>query len=181
VALETCLACAQSGGIVRDPVDRLEYASCRHASARAEVHREEGGPAVDHTPVSAVMTTDLFAVRPEVAVEAVAELLLERGIGGAPVVDEAGHLVGVVSKTDLIEGAQVRPAPHHHAVAEAMTRGALTVPESAPVVEAAALMSGQGIHRVLVVTDEGELAGIVTSEDIVRWVARGAARGAPAS
>jgi CBS domain-containing protein len=32
-------------------------------------------------------------------------------------------------------------------------------------------MAGRGIHRALVVSDDGRLSGIVTTSDIVRWVA----------
>ena len=170
MALEQCLSCEQSGGIVRDPEDHLEYASCRHPAAVAGARRESAGAAAGRTPVSAVMTSDLLAVRPDVSLEAVTTLLLERGIGGAPVVDEIGRPIGVCSKTDLLGR---RPGTGG-SVAEAMTREAVTVSETASLSEAAALMSARGIHRVLVLSDDGKLSGILTSEDIVRWFARGA-------
>jgi CBS domain-containing protein len=199
VVLEKCLACAESGGIVRDPGDRLEYASCGHAGAEAEARREEVA-ASDHTPVSAVMTADVFAVRADVSLDALTEILLERGIGGVPVVDEDCRPVGVVSKTDLVEqrfvagdtseaaargwqasaghyrlqagpGVHAEPLPGE-SVDDVMTRTALTVPERTPLAEAAELMSRRGVHRVLVVSGDGTLAGILTSTDIMRWVAR---------
>jgi CBS domain-containing protein len=155
---------------------------------------------MDHTPVSAVMTSDVFAVRADVSLEALTDVLLERGIGGAPVVDEEGRPVGVVSKTDLLDqrfvtgdtgeamarGRQVSrghyrvqlgPGVHAEAlpydsVADAMTRAAITLTENDPVARAAAIMVTQGIHRVLVVSDDGKLSGIVTGSDIMRWVAQ---------
>jgi CBS domain-containing protein len=45
-----------------------------------------------------------------------------------------------------------------------------------PVARAAAIMVTQGIHRVLVVSDDGKLSGIVTGSDIMRWVAQRARR-----
>lgn len=45
-----------------------------------------------------VMTTDVITVGPEMTVQAVANLLAERGISGAPVVASNGNLVGIVSE-----------------------------------------------------------------------------------
>ncbi|BDG02901.1 CBS domain-containing protein [Anaeromyxobacter oryzae] len=199
VALEQCLACAESGGVTHDAVTHLEYASCRQVGAGAEARREEARKAAERAPVSAVMTRDVFAVRPDLGLEAVTELLLERGFGGAPVVDGEGRPIGVVSRTDVLDhrfdagdtgeamaagarvsrghyrvelgrGVHAEPPPDG-SVADVMTRSPLTVPESAPVAEAATLMAERGIHRALVVANDGRLSGIITTSDIVRWVA----------
>ncbi len=207
VPFDQCLACTDSGGIARDPTGHIEYACCRHAGAGAEARRAEPGTPMDHTPVSAVMTTDVFAVRADVGLEALTDVLLERGIGGAPVVDGEGRPVGVISKTDLLDqrfvagdtgegiarGREVSrghyrvalgPGVHaealpYESVADAMTRAAITIPENAPAAQAAAMMVTQGIHRVLVVSDDGKLSGIVTSSDIMRWVAGRGRKRAP--
>lgn len=57
-----------------------------------------------------------------------------------------------------------------YTVAEAMTRGARTLPPDAGVDEAAEMMRREGIHRVLVATD-GVLHGIVSALDIAKAVA----------
>ena len=48
-----------------------------------------------------VMTTDVITVDPDTTVQALATLLAERGISGAPVVDSSGRLVGIISEGDL--------------------------------------------------------------------------------
>lgn len=134
------------------------------------------------------------------SLEALTDVFLERGFGGAPVVDENAQPIGVVSKTDLLDQrfvagdtgeavargweasrghqrVQLGPGIHveqvpYDTVADAMTRAAITLPEDAPVAQAAAIMVRQGIHRVLVVSEDGKLTGIVTGSDIMRWVAR---------
>src|SRR5215471_5981941 len=65
---------------------------------------EGSGPekSADLTPVSEIMAKDVVAVRPELRVEDLEELLLARGISGAPVIDDAGRPIGMVSKTDLV-------------------------------------------------------------------------------
>ena len=60
-----------------------------------------------------VMTTDVITVDPDTPVQAVATLLAERGISGAPVVDFGGRLVGIISEGDLLHRAEIGTAPRH--------------------------------------------------------------------
>lgn len=200
VSLEYCAGCTEHGGIVQDRTTRAEVVVCRHD--RAVERREAPGDRgiASQTPVSAVMTTDVLAVRPDVTLEVLTDLLLERSIGGAPVVDPAGRPLGVVSKTDLVAerfvsgdtGEAMGPGQHvsrgHYrvevgpgvhvealpraAVADAMTHGSFAISENAPIAQAAALLALHGVHRVPVVSEDGRVAGIVTSSDIVRWLAQ---------
>ncbi len=150
------------------------------ASARAEV---ESLPAPAMSTVEEVMMRDVVFVRPDTSLLTVAELLLDRRISGVPVVDSDGRLQGVISQTDLLrrqveEGGQVVPtleAGVHFVdssvAAEVMTKKVFTVVEGATLSEAAKVMVVAGVHRVPVVTKDGKLAGIVSTSDIVRWVA----------
>jgi CBS domain-containing protein len=63
-----------------------------------------------------------------------------------------------------------------YTVADVMTREVLSQPSNTPVKKAAHHMLGLGISRILVI-DEGELQGIVTTTDIVRAVAEGKLKG----
>src|SRR5205085_4995172 len=49
-----------------------------------------------------VMTGDVVTLSPAMPVREIAALLQEKRVTGAPVVDEAGHVLGVVSELDLI-------------------------------------------------------------------------------
>jgi CBS domain-containing protein len=199
------MACADHGGLAEDPVAHLERVACRRVgSARSAKRRQVTGEEAGRVRLSEIMTVDVLAVRPDVSLEAFADLLLERGIGGAPVVDEEGRPVGIASKTDVLgerllagdteeamgPGRQVsrghyrvEVGPGFHAealprtsVADAMTHAAMSLPEDAPVAEAAVLLASRGMHRVPVVSGDGRVSGIVTSADIVRWVAEQAGR-----
>lgn len=62
------------------------------------------------TTVGEVMTRSLITVSPDLAIESVARILDEHGIGRVPVVAE-GRLVGIVSRGDLIKALAKAPAP----------------------------------------------------------------------
>jgi CBS domain-containing protein len=119
-----------------------------------------------------VMTRDVVCVGPDESAEAALRLLVEHGISGLPVVDAAGRPLGVLSRSDLLEerlevlteGELGEPAR----VRDLMTQAALSLPESASVAEAAALMASYGVHRVPVVSAEGVLVGVVSPLDLLR-------------
>ncbi len=61
-----------------------------------------------------IMRTELLTVSVSTPLDEVERLLGEHRIGGVPVTDEAGHLVGVVSMRDLIEHYAEEPGSHVH-------------------------------------------------------------------
>ena len=65
--------------------------------------REHSGHLRD-TRVTAAMTECPLTIGPDEPVEAAADVLLTRKIGGLPVVDAEGRLVGVITETDLLRG-----------------------------------------------------------------------------
>src|SRR4051794_8700644 len=81
----------------------------------------------------------------------VAALLVETGVGGLPVVDERRHVIGVVSKTDLVRSLGERRDLATTTVADIMSPLAFVLFERAPIERAAALMSVEGVHRIPVV------------------------------
>jgi CBS domain-containing protein len=113
----------------------------------------------------------------------IVHLLVVAGIHGAPVVDDGGAIVGVISAMDLLratdqanddeqdEGEGSDPLAD---LASATARD-LASPEPVwvspdmPAVEVARLMREEGLHRVLVGSD-GRLQGIVTPFDLLRAV-----------
>src|SRR5262245_3307212 len=56
-----------------------------------------------------IMTRDVIRVTPAVSIHAAAQLMVEHGVSGLPVVDDDGRLVGIISEGDLIL-RQTRPA-----------------------------------------------------------------------
>ena len=129
--------------------------------------------------VGSVMTTEVTTVGPDTPFKAVAVLLASWSISGAPVVDEDGRVLGVVSQGDLLE----REAPHGLLrpgarqarrkagaafVADLMTSPAVTVRADDAVAVAAKLLEEHHFHRLPVVEDEGKLVGVVSRSDLLR-------------
>jgi acetoin utilization protein AcuB len=139
------------------------------------------------TPVGTIMTRDVVTVRSGTSVEAVVELMLARGLSRLPVVDEKFRPLGIVSKTDLVEDAHDRgdttEAPAERSergfhvqsegavVDEVMTKKVVTAAEDASVQRVAELMVSRHVHGLPVVNIRGEVAGFVSTMDVLAWLA----------
>jgi len=146
----------------------------------------------DDPRVADIMERKVVTVAPEATVHELVLLLQSKDVGGVPVVDGDGRLVGIVTEGDLvIEDADVR-LPHYfellgnlvylggrkkfeerlkkmvgNAVSDVMTTEVFTVAPDDPVAKAANIMVDKKVNRVPVV--EGDrLVGIVARHDIIR-------------
>lgn len=132
-----------------------------------------------------VMNSEILSVRDDLTLPELAAFLAENQITGAPVVDDSGEFVGVVSVTDIAEaeaeasdwqpgdravlgevsGLHVEREGRH--VRDIMTPTLYTVTEDTPAEELARAMITGRVHR-LFVTRNGRIVGIVTSLDLLR-------------
>lgn len=140
-----------------------------------------------------VMTRDVLCLNEALDLHECEKLLLEKGISGAPVVDDEGRLIGVLSKTDLVthhftageeEGAD-EDSLQREAVAgshvfeyssprarDLMSPVPCTAPEHCSLRALAAIMVQRGVHRV-VITRHWRVVGIVSTMDILKAIATG--------
>jgi CBS-domain-containing membrane protein len=119
-----------------------------------------------------IMTEEVFTLVASTSFDDAVRSLLFHQISGAPVM-EHGRIVGVVSKTDLLD-------PRHRArpdgaptVKDVMTRVVRAVRPGDPVMAAVRLMANEQMHRAVVVDDKGKLVGVVTPMDVLRALVRG--------
>jgi CBS domain-containing protein len=148
---------------VRVPVYELDDASASPVPTIA-----------DRVPVSQIMSREVICAREDLEVAALMELMVRRHIGCVPVINERGRPIGMVTKFDLVEQVQtgrVRGAPTPATAGALMMPLAITLDERASVAHAAALMAIEDVHHVAIVADSGALIGVVSSMDIVRWLA----------
>ncbi|KUG21408.1 MAG: CBS domain-containing protein [Methanomicrobiaceae archaeon] len=114
--------------------------------------------------VSDVMNSPVVSVPPTIPVGRVLETMYETKHLGLPVV-ENDTLIGIVALADV---QKIPPQDREALIAkDIMTRNPITLPPSAPLMEALRIMSGRNIGRIPVIED-GNLVGIVTRTDIVR-------------
>jgi CBS domain-containing protein len=171
---DECFACRFFAAVV----PHRDGAAIRCEGARGEPADLADGEDADTTSVQAIMTRDVVCVTPSLSLDALTTLLVDRGFGGVPVVDAEGYPVGVVSKTDLVRASRELEAHDRETstVGDVMMPIAFTLTEQATVATVAALMTCEGVHRMPVVDDAGHVVGIVSSLDLVRWIARVSAR-----
>lgn len=119
-----------------------------------------------------VMRRDVRCVPADLPLARLAELLVGGDLGRAPVVDGRGRVIGMVALSDLARAAWDPDHRRAAVVADVMMPIAFTLTETATLARAAALMAYEGIGRVIVRDGHGGVAGVVTSTDVLRWLAR---------
>ena len=137
---------------------------------------------LDELLVKDVMSATPVCLHRETSVADAIQVLVGRSLQGAPVVDEEGDVVGVLSTTDLL--AAVAPAcrpgeqldvhrlnelkvEHVHELVE---RFPVCCPGELPVGEACQLMVKERVHRLVVVREQKPV-GLISAIDLVRAVA----------
>jgi CBS domain-containing protein len=130
-------------------------------------------------PIQSVMTSQPTYVQRSQPISEVYDLLDGAPFHHVPVLD-GDKPVGMVSASDIlrlvydIDGSDDRMLrtmlDHQFNIDDAMTEELRTVPVTASVYDAATMLSDGSLHSVLVVDDDGKLAGIVTSTDLVRYL-----------
>ena len=137
-----------------------------------------------------LMTPNPKSVRQTATVSEAAAFLSLRGISAAPVIDEAGRPVGVVSRTDLLNHRGQRAAylpgapgrvgedpglasPANEAVVrDVMTPAVFCVGPDTAAGKVVEKMLGLNVRRVFVVDDEGALVGVISAFDVLRGLGR---------
>lgn len=139
-----------------------------------------------------IMTKDVITVTPETTVTELALLLSTHNIGGAPVVDDSGALVGVVTESDLIDQKKKIHIPTvvtildsvfylenpdkmekemkkiaGSTVGDIYSKNPVTVLEETPLDELATLMAEKNIHTLPVMRGDS-LVGVIGKKDIIR-------------
>ena len=143
-----------------------------------------------------IMQSQVVTVSPDAPLHSTQRLFYEEGIHGAPVVDDQGRVVGMITSTDILRAAteteEATPTGPDYfgddlhypsgllplatedfqerlqdiTVADFMTEGVVHVAPSTPISELARTIRENKIHRLLVV-ENGALRGIVSTFDLV--------------
>ena len=116
-----------------------------------------------------IMTANPRSIHDSASLRQAAEFLCEAGVSGAPVIDDAGRPVGVVTRTDLLRhaGYDLDAQP----VRRAMTRAVFSVWVNTPAAKVLAKLIALQVRRLFVVDDLGVLVGVISAADLLRHLA----------
>lgn len=150
---------------------------------------------VAEQPITGIMTTDVYAVLEHVSIPAIARIMVDQDISGLPVIDDEGHLVGIVTEADIVSHEMQTDTPTFipfldaiirmpgdtseddirrvlaTTAGELMTSPVTSVTVDATVREVATLMFERRINPVPVLNHMHQVVGIVSRSDIVRLIA----------
>ncbi|PSQ49005.1 IMP dehydrogenase, partial [Halobacteriales archaeon SW_7_65_23] len=108
---------------------------------------------------------DVVTAAPDQTVREVDEMMGREGVSGAPVVDDDGTVLGIISGTDIRPYLEVGERDQ---VREAMTDEVITASEEITPREALELMYEHKIERVPIVDDQNRLVGLMTMAGILQ-------------
>jgi CBS domain-containing protein len=143
-----------------------------------------------------IMTKDVITVKPTTTIEELARIFIEKKISGAPVVDDNGDLMGIVTENDLISqnkrlhiptvvrlfdafimlerSSKIEKEIKKMAAAtvdDICAKEVITVNEDTPVEDIATIMSEKKVHLIPVVKGK-KIVGIIGKMDIIKGMVR---------
>ena len=143
------IALAREGGI---GVVHKNMSIAEQAAHVRRVKRAESG-----------MIYDPVTIKRENTVGDALQIMQENKIGGIPVVDDAGMLIGIVTNRDLrFQSDMARP------IDEVMTKENIVTTHFTDLKSAAEVLLKNKIEKLPVVDDNGKLIGLITYRDITK-------------
>lgn len=199
IPISECRACTHCQGLSIDTSDGDSFLRCSYTAPQPTLvsNFTPSGSERPEASVGDLMTTPVRCVTKDTSADSLLRMFLEDGISAVPVINGEGRPIGIVSKTDLLReqfrgslpddltdltawrthagvedrGSEPDDELSARTVAELMTPFAFSLPVDAPVSLAAALMSYEAVHRIAVTEADGMVVGILSSLDVMRWLA----------
>lgn len=117
------------------------------------------------------MKRDLITFKPDTNVLAAIRILLKNKISGAPVVDDNGWIVGVLSEYDCLKPNLL--SSYHNDVGtlvkDYMSKNVITIKSHNSLTEAAQLFMDKGLRRLPVVENK-KLIGQISRRDVLEAI-----------
>jgi len=129
--------------------------------------------------IDKILTRDVATVHIDQKVSDVRKLLATSGFHHVPVIS-GKKLIGLISASDILGisvegvGSDVRSMDayldHQFSIEGLMRKDLRTLPVKSTIADAAEALSDGSIHAVPIVDPEGQLVGLVTSTDLIRYL-----------
>lgn len=131
------------------------------------IEKKHGGNFLSaiNDPTRNIMNSDPPFTEKTYSIPEVAKLLLKTGVGGVPVVNKEKRVIGIITERDF---TNYIPSPAQIKVEGQMTRKLVTADPDLFLLDAIKRMISEGFRRLPVVKD-GELEGLITSVDVLRY------------
>ena len=129
---------------------------------------------LDAARAADLMTPNPTSIRAEATVPEAVAWLTEKGFSAAPVIDESGRPVGVVSRTDILihERERLRaglvPDIDRTTVRDIMTPVVFSVTPQMPVELVIEQLLKLNVHQLYVVDGDHSLIGVISTHDVLR-------------
>ncbi|MGW8193031.1 MAG: CBS domain-containing protein [Desulforhopalus sp.] len=142
-----------------------------------------------------IMSTKVITVSEDTSVRELARLLLNNNISGVPVIDADGNLIGIVTESDLVFQNKKLQVPAVIAILDSFlflnnpdkmerelkkmagatvkdisSGSVVSIGADTPLDEIATIMTEKKVHTLPVLSDSGQMVGIVGKKDIIRTI-----------
>ena len=129
------------------------------------------------TQAKDIMTRNVICVHPSTSLRELSSIFIENNITGAPVVDTDRKLVGFVSQTDIVEldlhsddYLESRMEETGGFVQDIMTSVDMVAQETDSLATVIDKMCTEKRHRLIIVDEQENLAGLITTMDIMYYL-----------
>ncbi|TGC11007.1 CBS domain-containing protein [Methanolobus halotolerans] len=156
-------------GIVTS-VDVIDFLGGGSKNLLVENHYKGNLLAAVNASVKEIMQYDAVSISNDIGIDEAIRLMLDKNAGGLPVVDDEGHVLAICTEKDFLRFAEgVITAKK---VAHYMSRKVKHVTPKTSIGDVAKMMIDNGFRRVPLIKN-GDILGMVTASDIMRFIGSG--------
>jgi len=125
---------------------------------------------MDDIFVGRLMSDSIHTVTPDTLVADAADLMRDNSIGSVVVVDENGHLEGILTNTDFVTIVAKSKPKAETTVERYMTTNVVTTTVQESIRDVADAMLEHGFHHMPVVDDDDNVIGMITTTDLASYI-----------
>ena len=106
-------------------------------------------------------------INSDATVSQAARRMRQKSMGALVVGGRTGPVEGILTEHELVIRWAADEGSRMATVSDVMSREPVAVSDTTPVEKALSVMAGQGIQRLVVTSDDGELVGVLALEDVL--------------
>ncbi len=124
-------------------------------------------------PVSDLCSKKLISISPKAMVADAAKMMKNKGVGSLLVMDEGSkRCKGIITDRDITLYAVAEGELSDLHVSDVMSRQVATISQKSGLLDVLTKMEKHQLRRIVIVDDDGNSCGILTSDDVVQLLAK---------